>query len=284
VTEGYLKAWSEFGVRNDNGHFNMMVMEEERVVVTPEAPWSDFWLGALMHSWNPDFVEASYARQMARWLRPGPRDTAWIAIPEFMTENETAASARDFGWAAVCASEVGDLETRDRLLAYADAYLHARWTRGGYHYARHDELFDEDGLFRCMDPHTGNALLGYARLNVPGGLRGLYEGGWNTSHHDEPALDDLPENLDVTAARFDRDDRRLAVSLAGDTAEDERLLFSNVWNRGAWTLQVDGQTVAEGHAGNTSSVGAGVSVERLDDHLAVHLPIARKADVAIRWQ
>ena len=42
VTEGYLRAWDEFGVLNENGHFNMMVMEQERNVVTPEAPWSDF--------------------------------------------------------------------------------------------------------------------------------------------------------------------------------------------------------------------------------------------------
>src|SRR5450756_2520811 len=29
VTQGYLKAWADFGVLNQNGHFNMMVMERE---------------------------------------------------------------------------------------------------------------------------------------------------------------------------------------------------------------------------------------------------------------
>lgn len=285
VTQGYLKAWSEFGVLNGNGHFNMMVMEEERVVVTPEAPWADFWLGSLMHAWNPDFVKTSFPRQMARWMRPGPDGTAWIVPPDSMVANEDLASARDFGWAAVCASEVGDTDTRDRLLAYADAYLHPRWTDGGYHYARHDRLYDPDGRFRCMDPHTGNALLAYARLNVPDGLRMLYDGPWDQRHFTEPALDELPETWDVTLARFDARNRQLVIRLENNgDSDDATLHFTGIWGRGDWCLYLDGETVASGGAEGVGQSTDGLTVTRADHKLILRLPARGPMDMVFKWQ
>lgn len=288
VTEGYLKAWSDFGIVNANGHYSMMVMEEERVVVAPDSAWNDFWLGSLMHAWNPVLVKANFATQIDRWARPGPGDTLYIAPPAMMAENEDLASARDFGWAAVCASEVGDIETRDRLLAYADSYLHARWTDGGYHYARHDRLYDDDGLFRCMDPHTGNALLGYARLNVPDGLRMLYDDPWGPDHHREPALDDLPENIDVTVGRFDRDENRLAIRLERSVdiggAGDDALLFSNIRRRSGWTLSLDGDAVAWGDAEDVVTSVDGVPLAWTGDRLELRAAVTGALDIAIQWQ
>ncbi len=284
VTEGYLKAWSDFGVLNENGHFNMMVLEEERVVVTPEAPWSDFWLGTLMHAWNPDVVKQNYPAQMKRWLRPGPDGTLWIAPPEMMTENTDLASARDFGWAAACASEVGDTQTLNGLLAYADRYLHAKWADGGYHYARHDELFDDNGLFRCMDPHTGNALLAYARLNVPNGLHKLYSQPWDASHHAEPALDDLPEAIDVITAYFDPTARRLVLRMEGHTNGDQSFRLSNIWGRGDWSLNLDGETVVRGTAQAFEAASEGVSASRTGTHLSLNFPVKGAVDMEVRWQ
>lgn len=284
VTEGYKKAWSDFGMLNDNGHFNMMVMEEEKVVVTPEAPWSDFWLGALMHSWNPEFVKESYAKQIERWAKPGPDDTLWITPPDSMSENSDLASARDFGWAAACASEVGDSETLNKLLAYADKFLNAKWTDGGYHYARHDELFDKDGLFRCMDPHTGNALLAYARLNVPDGLRKLYDAPWDKKHFEEPALDDLPETLDVTRAEFDSELNRLDIKLEGDATDETPLRFTGVWNKGEWTLHLDGQEVAKGDDSAVKTLKDTLGAVREGEALLLHMPVRESLELSIEWR
>jgi Linalool dehydratase/isomerase len=284
VTAGYLDAWSKFGVLNDNGHFNMMVMEEEQVVITPEAPWSDFWLGAMMHAWNPDVVKESFPAQIARWSRPGPDNTLWIAPPDAIPGAPELPSARDFGWAAACASEVGDTETRDKLLAYADRFLHARWSNGGYHYARHDTMYDEEGLFRAMDPHTGNALLGYARLNVPGGLHKLYTDPWGAAHHREPALDDLPEDVDVSAARFLREESRLEIALERAETKEADFLFANVWGRGKWSLHLDGEAVANGDADAVSSSSEAITVSRQGDRLALHVPKAASLKIAIQWR
>ena len=84
VTDGYLRAWSEFGIIDANGHYNIVVQEREHALVKrPPLPWADFWLGALMHAWNPEFVKTNYPRQIERWSKNGPDGTLWIdpAIP-----------------------------------------------------------------------------------------------------------------------------------------------------------------------------------------------------------
>ena len=248
VTNGYMKAWEDFGVLTGSGHFNMMIQESERQLITPDdAPWVDFWMGALMHAWNPGFVKEHYPRQMDRWAIAGPDDTLWVQSAMPMASDAPApASARDFGWAAVCASEVGDGERLSRLLAYADRFLHPTWSEGAYYYRRHDEWMDADGRLAAMDPHTGNVLLGYARLNVPDGLRKLYEGSWDDRHFAEPTLVAMTPGLDVRRAWFDADRNALALTIAAlRHAGAARLEIGNVQDRGAWSLLRDGEPCDE---------------------------------------
>lgn len=243
VTQGYLKAWEEFGVSTGQGHFNMMVQERERMVITPpDAPWVDFWLGALMHAWNPGLVGQLYPAQMARWSVEGPDGTLWIkpTVP-LETNQPPHTSARDFGWAAVCASEVGDGETLSRLLGYADRFLHPIWENGAYYYRRHDDLFDAEGKLAAMDPHTGNALLSYARLNVPHGLRRLYDGPWGDAHFAEPAVVAMSDNVDLRRAWFDAERNALALTLGpARDAQPIRLEIGNIAGRGRLRIVRDG--------------------------------------------
>ena len=248
VTDGYLKAWEEFGILAPNGHFNMMVQEHERQLITPDdAPWVDFWMGALMHAWRPDFVKQHYPAHLKRWSTEGPDGTLWIApaIP-LAAGAPPRPSARDFAWAAVCASEVGDTASLDRFLAYADRFLHPAWENGGYFYRRHDEWLDAEGRLAAMDPHSGNALLSYARLNVPDGLRILYDGPWDDRHFAEPALIDMTAGLDVRRAFFDPDRNALILTiLPGRSGEAATLRIGNVAGRGEPMLaQVGGPSQA----------------------------------------
>jgi hypothetical protein len=244
VTQGYLKAWQEFGILNDAGHFNMMVQEKERTVVTPpNAPWVDFWMASLMHAWNPDFVKRHYPQQLARWSVDGPDGTLWIKPGVSLSSGgPPRTSARDFGWAAVCAAEVGDAESLSRMLAYADRYLHPVWADGAYFYRRHDEWFAEDGTLSAMDPHTSNALLPYARLNVPDGLRKLYDGPWGDAHFAEPALVRMTPSLDIRRAWFDAGRNALALTVRPlQPITTAQLTISNALDRGAVQMFRDGQ-------------------------------------------
>ncbi len=283
ATAGYLKAWADFGITTDQGHFNMMVQEHERVVLTPdEQPWVDFWLGSLMHAWNPDFIKQYYPRQMARWSKPGPEGSLWIRPQTiFEPDLQYLMSARDFGWGAIYASEVGDTDTLVRLLDYADDYLNPQWQDGAYYFARQDQAYDGDGRFTVMDPHTGNALLAYARLNVPDGLRKLYETPLTNAHFNAPTIAELDYRVDLRAARYDADANCLTIALKAADAHTP-IVLSNVWGRGAWRLELDGQTVASGDTGKVQTAGT-IDARRDGDQMLFNFPSSRLTTAKLYW-
>lgn len=286
VTQGYLRAWSDFGIVDPKGHFNIVVQERERALVSRDPlPWADFWLGALMHAWNPELVEANYPQQMARWSKPGPDGTLWItpAIPPAGYGKELSA-ARDFGWAAACASEVGDDDALERLLAYADRFLNPAWEDGAYFYRRRDGWLDESGRLAAMDPHTGNALIAYARLNVPDGLRKLYDNPWGKSHFGEPALADMPDDIDVRGARYDDRARTLMLNLnrGAHAADRATLTIANVFERGDWSLHIDDALAVRGTS--TSAEGSGaIQARRNGNALVVECPVATGTSLHMAW-
>ncbi len=285
VTDGYVRAWSEFGIADSRGHYNIVVQERERALVVREpVAWADFWLGSLMHAWNPDFVKTNYRRQIERWAQPGPDDTLWIA-PTMPRGGRQVFSASDFGWAAVCASEVGDADCLRRLLGYADQFLNPVWEDGSYYYKRRDGWYNEDGRLSAMDPHTGNALLAYARLNVPDGLRMLYDGPWGRQHFAEPALVEMPDDLDVRGARYDGETRTLTLHFAGRRSgvERARLAIANVWSRGEWGLNIDHVTIARGSS-DALTGDSSVFVKREGNALVIDCPLKQRTTLDLSWQ
>ncbi|MBN3782152.1 hypothetical protein G3O06_32135 [Burkholderia sp. Ac-20345] len=243
VTSGYLKAWSEFGILDEAGHFNMLVQEKERIALAnPNSPWVDLWVMTLMHAWNPQFIEQQYPTLIKSWLQNGPNDTLWVSPPYIGPGLEAIPVAHNQGWAAACAAEMGDSERLKKLLAYADEYLHPTWSDGGYHYQRCDEGFDADGRFITMDPHTSNALLPLARLNVPGGIHKLYEGPWGDAHFKEPAVTSLSAGTSLCRAWFDTQRNSLALTVDSSTRTDvRRLEISNALGRGVYHLSSQGE-------------------------------------------
>lgn len=287
VTEGYRRAWDEFGILDPNGHFNILVQQHERQLVMPMAlPWADFWLGSLMHMWDPAGVAAAYPQQIASWAKRGPDDTMWIepSIP-VGERGQEITHARDFGWAAVCASEVGDAATLTGLLAYADRFLTPTWDDGAFYYKRRDGFLDDDGKLYAMDPHTGNVLLAYARLNVPGGLNKLYMDPQGRDRFEQPALVDMTAGLDVRAAHYDARKARLELILRPGRMIEEaaRLIIAGIWSRGAWSLTADGETVVRGDGTDVIGTTGAVQARRVGDRLELLLPMTSEVRLAIAW-
>lgn len=84
-------------------------------------------------------------------------------------------------WASESAPTDEDLEG---LLSHADKYLNPKWEKGGLYYPRNDsgkDGWDDEGNYMHMDPYTGNAAIGYARLNTRHGQRIMYEKPWTPS-------------------------------------------------------------------------------------------------------
>ncbi|MFJ8819440.1 linalool dehydratase/isomerase domain-containing protein [Amycolatopsis thermoflava] len=204
VVAGYEQAWADFGRLDAGGHYNTMMLADSRRVRPNEvpSPWVDAWCGALMNMWNSDFVHQHYPRQVSDFLIPGPDGT--LSVPsaparEVMGQRVVADTC-DFGWVAAWAAEMGDKATVDGLLGHADRFFSPVWRDGGLYYPRNDTLTDEDGNRTEIEPMSGNVLLGYARLNVPDGLHGLYQNPWPDGHFTEPAIVAVDRNVDVSRA------------------------------------------------------------------------------------
>lgn len=249
VINGYLQAWSDFGLLDDDGHYNVFVMRDPGTVVRNEHgwPWTDAWLGTLLNMWHRDFVHQHYADQIADWLKCGPGRTLYVpsAEPREVMGQAVVADSTDFGWVSAWASEMGDHATLDGLLDYADTFLSPTWRDGGLFYPRNDELVDNEGNRVELEPMTGNVLLGYARLNIEDGLWKLFNQPWSQGHFTEPALTAVARDVDVLQAEvidgalITRLHRRSDL-LGGDGC----VTIDRVLHRGAWLLRADGSTLA----------------------------------------
>ncbi|MCP2252773.1 hypothetical protein LY13_001516 [Prauserella aidingensis] len=248
VTAGYERAWADFGKLDENGHYSMLVLEDSKTVLpnAAPAPWADAWCGTLMNMWNRDFVHANYPRQVAGFLRPGPDDTLSVtpSPPMEAAGRQSDNDSCDFGWVTVWASEMGDERTLEGLLAHADRFMQPTWRDGGLYYPRNDTVTDDDGNVTLVEPMAGNVLLGYARLNVPDGMWGLYNSRRDSSRSDQPVLTAVERDIDVSQAEvvdgvlYARLQRTRAVPGEGTVT------ISHVAGRGRWTVLADEQPVA----------------------------------------
>ncbi len=290
VTSGYLQAWSEFGVINDSGHFNMMVQEHERQVITPDVlPWTDFWMGSMMHAWNPALVREHYPKFVDKWVTKLPDGSSFVTpAPAAALGLKERGNAHDFGWAAVCASELGDTSLLKGLHEFADEHLQPAWQDGGYYYRRCDQLLTEDGLLRAMDPHTSNALLPYSRLNVTGGLRKLYEEPLQEEHFSQPKLISLEPSLDVHRAKYDSKVQAMVLTLKPTHGMEKNstvsLEITNVWKRGDWHIQRDHETLALCDSDNISSSTSSAQLKRLDDSVLIEFELTDITTLVLSWK
>jgi hypothetical protein len=289
VTEGYMAAWSRFGLVDERGHYNAYVRTHvNEVVPNLLGPWIDGWLGTLLNAWNPELVQKQYWSAIADWVVENEDGTAYVppAVPGNPDQDVSAGSALDFAWVATWSSEVGDRERLGRFLKYADTYLNPTWEKGGYFYPRNDTYQDEDGNVVMVSPCTGNALLPYARLNVPDGLWTLYNRPWGPEHFQEPLLSELSPNVDVRRARYLPEHRKLVFTLSerSDRDGDATVLIDNVWGEGrqAWHLRRNGEVVARGSADTLSAQGFGAT--RQGNSLEIACPLHGSSDFILTWE
>ena len=290
VTAGYLNAWQEFGLVGENGHSVVHVAYDSRTPIPNALPWlwSDAWLAALMHAWNPEHVCKVYPDQLQEFLIPGPDGTCAIRLwePIDLRGSMETIDTADFGWAAVAASELGDETTLSGLLRHADRYMNPEWRDGGLYYPRNDLRYDESGILRQVVPITTNALLPYARLNVTNGLNTFYNQPWTRSHFEEPLITEVSDTVDVPAAQFDAEtcDMHFSLSARAGRPGDTRLVMSNVFGsgRGAWTLFLDGAEIAAGDDERVNA-NAGFAASKEHDALELTMPRRETGSYTLSW-
>jgi hypothetical protein len=287
VTEGYSKAWQEFGgILDADQRFSTLVVTSSKQLIPAMHAWSDGWCGMLMNTWQPDLVRDVYERVSDRWLVRSPTGTVSVPDEEFpgMENPPVGADSGGFGWMAAWASEMGDEAAVKGMMAHADAFMNPSWENEGYFYPRQDELRDAKGNQIAVNPTVGNALLPYARLNVKDGLRAIYQKPWAEEERQRPSVSDLADKFDLRRAWFDEDGDRLLLTLKGRRGARGRgeLVIDNVWSRGDWTLEADGEAVLAG-VGGEITLSSSVAGKREGNALRVSLPLKKTSDVSIAW-
>jgi hypothetical protein len=135
VVAGYERAWADFGRLDPSGHYNAFVAQDSKVVADNQgrAPWVDAWAGSLMNTWNRDFVREHYPRQVTDFLvhEPGGTLSVRSAPAQNVMGQDVVNDTCDFGWVSAWASEMGDQDTLDGLLAHADRFMNPAWRDGG---------------------------------------------------------------------------------------------------------------------------------------------------------
>lgn len=178
----------------------------------------------------------------------------------------------DFGWTTVWASEMGDEKVLDGLLRHADRFMQPTWRNGGLYYPRNDQLEDEFGNRTLMEPHTGNVLIAYARLNVPDGLWRLYNEPVDRSFFENPALTRVADDVEVQRAVFEDGVLRLTLARRPDTSGNSDVLIGRIRDRGQWMLRCDGRDVARG-TGLAIDASPALDIKAEPDGLALECPV-----------
>lgn len=249
---GYEQAWADFGRLGENGHYNVLILEDSKTVLpngqTNGRPTAqmDAWCGTLMNMWNRDFVRENYPRQITDYLVSGPDGTLSVAPrrPSPSIGEINPETSGDFGWLAAWASEMGDDRTRGGLLTHADRFMNPTWRDGGLYYPRNDTITDAGGNLVEMGPMTGNVLLGYARLNVPDGLRQLYNQPRPQARSAAPALTAVDRDVEVSQAEVVDGALHTRLRRTREIPGDGKVAISGIVGQGRWTVTVDGTPTA----------------------------------------
>lgn len=296
ATSSYASAWQRRGMYADDGSLYSFLMVKQNQMVQLGGVGNDAWVASVMNSWNHEVVRETFSQQLRGTLKSGPDGTCSPYAPAVVPRIRAALAAGEpadlpddtgfqwslpvFGYVAAALSEVGD-ERLPGLLAHADRFMKPTWENGGLYYPRNDESWDADGAMTYVDRLTGNAMLGYARLNVPDGLRALYNRPWTAEHFAQPHVASQQGEFDLRRAYYHRDSHTLLLTACPRDGKpaDVVLTIANPLPR-PWTLSLDGITVADSDGQPATTV---VSVAAEGDTLRISTTLAAETTLALRW-
>ncbi|KAJ0321879.1 hypothetical protein COL5a_009063 [Colletotrichum fioriniae] len=278
VLEKYKAAWDKKGLVGSDGLLPDAWMVKQDFTIRPKDPAWTAWGSAFMNSWNGSVVRSHYDDQALGYvtkteggdIRLNP-PTVGNEFRKLVKEDGAAPDSREtlqravrnakeaeagkkggfpytkpmFGYTVQWLSELGKDAELTALLKYADEKLGPKWDRGGLYYLRNDEPFDEEMRWTHMDPFSGNAAIGYARLNVEDGQKIIWERPWTAKEVSaRPFVDavTLADGVDFLRGDWSEEERMLVLTVRSwdGSARTIRPVLRNL-GPGTWSVFVDGQ-------------------------------------------
>ena len=294
VLPKYKDAWvKKGGLVRENGLFPDAWLEKQDFVRNAQDPGWTAWASAYMNAWNSDLVRSLYDRQTMGYLTNVDGETRIhpplvgsairsLAQTESLDPDapDTLAKAKDvarkddkpvfpytkplFGYTALWLSELGKKDELDSLLRYADERLSPTWEKGGLYYPRHDEPANVELEWTHMDPFSGNAAIGNARLNVEDGQKMMWEEPWTKETlAGRPWVDGvgLAEGVDFLRGTWDKEKGAVVMTMKSWDGS-EKMVKPVVKNMpaGEWSLWVGGILARTEQVGKGGEVHVEVKV------------------------
>ncbi|GAA0614026.1 hypothetical protein GCM10010174_34590 [Kutzneria viridogrisea] len=273
VTRAFTDAWHKRGMLDEDGEYwRIWLVKQDRPLQLAGGAGSQ-WTALNMNAWNRELVHKLYPEQIRDMIRRSADGLVTLMPPPATAELRRARrenraplmpdggtdyqwSSPSFGYTAACMAELGDTENLRGMLAHADRYMTPTWRDGGLYYPRNDTSYDADGNLVYMDRLTGNAMLGYARLNVTDGLWKMYNEPWGPEHFRQPNLARLDGRADVARAWYDPTESLLALTLRPVQQDSAaiQMEIANVRSGRNWTLFLDGSPVVTSDGRDTLDV------------------------------
>ncbi|MEY4714523.1 MAG: hypothetical protein RIQ37_853 [Actinomycetota bacterium] len=190
------------------GQLPVFFAVKQNQVITEEGPDNKeaasvvSW-GPMLHIWEPEYVEGLYP-SVIRDVRTKTSNGFGVSLEQFhrthLAYQEKPSTdlvdpmmlgVHTHGMLGLLAAEMGDEETKQGLLAHADAKMNPVWKEGGLFYPRCDDLSTENYV-TCV---TGNALLGATRIVPKNGLSNLFNKAWTEVELSIPVFSGVPYPL-----------------------------------------------------------------------------------------
>lgn len=130
---------------------------------------------------HPMVASAYRAIVAQRQDAPNPQQTLQKAREYYRANKDSIKfpyKEPTLGYVVKWLSELGKTVELHGLLESIDKNLQPTWENGGLYYPRNDQQTDLEGRWMHMDPFTGNAAIGYARLNVENGQKKIWDSPW----------------------------------------------------------------------------------------------------------
>ncbi|KAH8693554.1 hypothetical protein BGW36DRAFT_398874 [Talaromyces proteolyticus] len=199
------------------------------------------WAAAFMNSWNTEFVEIQhpavatfYRAALNQQLKNVDDDHSHVlheARRHYIAARHTNSPSYNeptLGYFVQWLSELGKTTELEDLLAYVDANLAPAWQDGGLYYPRCGQATDDEGQWTRMDPFSGNAAIGYARLNVEDGQKRIWDNPWTKEDvSSRPWVDglDLSHGVDCLRDIFDENVTAMTITFQEWAGQDVKVSF-----------------------------------------------------------
>ncbi len=197
-------------------------------IVSIDSASADGWTGAFMHAWQPEYIERNYPYQKENNLVNLEDEQARLAWTIWEPQLK-------YGFFAMLAAEVGDIETRDKLIAFADKKYEPVLENGMLRYPY--------SLSKGSTNLTGK-LLACARAMSENGFHRMHNRPFDDAHFKEPKVTnvDFP-NVLLRRAIYDRDRKALIVTTGPGAAgqADTSLKIERLDPSATYLLTIDGK-------------------------------------------